>query len=187
MSDFDVTPPFTIQEMTVDTIDEAALSRKQGWIDTYVDAEHGITKAWVEHYFAEKLAPAGVEARKKRLLEGKAAGTFNAWVALDINGKVIGSSTAFTRPDGVQDLASIYVDKAWHGSGVGAQLMQTVIDWFDPDKPIELGVVTYNGRAQAFYRKWGFKEIPKSETIFAEKLPEIRMIRNPQNQQEGAQ
>ena len=187
MSNVDAAPQFTIEEMTVDTIDEAALSRKQGWIDTYVDAEHGVTEEWIESYFAEKLAPAGVEARKKRLIEGKAAGTFNAWVALDARGKVVGSSTAFTRPDGIQDLASIYVEKGWHGTGVGAQLMQTVINWFDPDKPIELGVVTYNARAQAFYRKWGFEPIPNSETIFAEKLPEIRMKRNPENHQEGAQ
>ena len=55
--------------------------------------------------------------------------------------------------------------------------MQKIIEWSDPTKPIELGVVTYNARARAFYKKWGFEEIPGSETLFDNKIPEIKMIR----------
>lgn len=44
-------------------------------------------------------------------------------------------------------------------------------------KPIDLEVVTYNGRAKAFYRKYNFDEIPGTEVLFAEKIPVITMIR----------
>jgi ribosomal protein S18 acetylase RimI-like enzyme len=71
----------------------------------------------------------------------------------------------------------MYVATAWHGKGVGSALMQEVIDWFDAKKPIELGVVAYNERAKAFYRKWGFEEVADSESLFDDKIPEIRMVR----------
>ena len=61
---------------------------------------------------------------------------------------------------------SLYVDKNWHGTGMASELMQRVVDWFDDTKPIELGVVAYNERAKAFYKKWGFEEIPNTETLF---------------------
>lgn len=47
-------------------------------------------------------------------------------------------------------MGSLYVDKAWHGQGVGGALMQKVIEWADPEEPVELGVVIYNERAKAF-------------------------------------
>ena len=71
----------------------------------------------------------------------------------------------------------MYVEKNWHGKGVSTALMQKAIDWFDTTKPIELGVVQYNERAKAFYRKWGFEEVPNSETLFADKIPSILMVR----------
>lgn len=185
MSDSEPRPAFTLEEMTVDTIDAATLSRKQSWLDTYVNEGLGVTKEWIEKYFVDKLSPDAHEARKERFLKGKNDGAFNAWVARSEQGEVIGSTTFFVKEDGTQELASIYVDTAWHGTGVGAQLIEKVIAWFDSSKPIELGVVTYNERAKAFYRKWGFEEIPNSETKFADLLPEIRMIRKPSNQQEG--
>ncbi|MNQ66715.1 hypothetical protein D3C85_812140 [compost metagenome] len=58
--------------------------------------------------------------------------------------------------------------------------MQKIIDWLDESKPIVLGVVAYNERAKAFYRKWGFVEIPGSEALFDNKIPEIMMSREPQ-------
>jgi GNAT superfamily N-acetyltransferase len=86
-------------------------------------------------------------------------------------------TTPYYDNHGIQHVGSLYVDKNWHGKGVGAALMQKVIEWFDPTKPIELGVAVYNERAKAFYRKWGFEEIPGSESLFADKIPEIRMVR----------
>ena len=56
--------------------------------------------------------------------------------------------------------------------------MQKVLEGFDPKKPVELGVVAYNERAKAIYRKWGFEEVQGSEKLFDNLIPEVTMIRN---------
>jgi GNAT superfamily N-acetyltransferase len=98
-------------------------------------------------------------------------------VAKDADGTIIGVTTPYIDENGIQHVGSLYTDKRWHGKGVGAKLMEKVIAWSDPTKPIELGVATYNERAKAFYRKWEFEEIPGSDMLFDDKIPEIKMIR----------
>ncbi|MFZ1250775.1 MAG: GNAT family N-acetyltransferase [Candidatus Microsaccharimonas sp.] len=183
-AEYEPAPRFEINEMTVDEIDEASLMRMQSWIDTYVNVEYGVDETWIRERFKEKLDPATKHLREDRFTSALAAGTFKAWVARDRKGELIGSTTPFISEDGTQRIGSIYVDEAWHGNGVGAQLMQRVIDWFDPAKPIQLEVVSYNERAKAFYKKWGFQEVPGSEALYDGKIPEIRMIRQPESGRE---
>lgn len=57
------------------------------------------------------------------------------------------------------ELVRLYVDSAFHGTGVGARLMQACLDaarelGYDT---MYFGVWEHNPRAQAFYRKWGFE------------------------------
>lgn len=181
-NEFEPVPHFEIEEMTVEDVDAATEKRKQSWIDTYVNEEFGVTREWIEEYFADKLSDENKQKRHDRFIANKESGNFNAWVARNEAGEIIGSVTPFIEPNGIQRVGSIYIDKEWHGKGVATQLMQKIIDWFDPDKPIELGVVTYNERAKAFYRKWGFEEIEGSETLYADKIPEVRMIRKASNE-----
>jgi ribosomal protein S18 acetylase RimI-like enzyme len=58
-------------------------------------------------------------------------------------------------------LARLYADKGWIGSGVGAALMRACIA--DVQKRqgdgIWLGVWEKNGRAIRFYRQWGFRQV----------------------------
>lgn len=182
-SEFEPTPRFVIDEMQPDEIDAATLMRMQSWIDTYSNPDLGITSEWIEERFAQQLLPESRQIRLERFSRNKAAGTFNAWAAHDEAGNIIGVTTPFITPEGKQKIGSIYVDKDWHGTGVGNQLMQKAVDWLDPTKPIYLGVATYNDRAKAFYRKWSFEEIPDSEELYDEKIPQIMMIRQPQNTQ----
>lgn len=177
-------PHFTIDEQQVDEIDEATIMRRDSWIDTYENPELDVTREWIEDHFSDSLSEEKREAREKRFVDAKARGTFNAWVAHDDDGRIIGATTPFLQPDGTQRLGSIYVNKLWLGKGVGAQLMQKAIDWLDSSKPIELGVVTYNERAKAFYRRWGFVEIPNSEDIYAGILPQVHMVRQPMQDKE---
>lgn len=170
-------PKFTISEMTQEDIDAATEMRLASWLDTYPSAEHGVERGWIEERNRQQRSPEIAASRRERFNAGKMKKTLQAWVARDVSGKIVGSTTPFIDEDGSQHVGSLYVDKAWHGTGVGSSLMQKVIDWFDPTKDIELGVVSYNERAKAFYRKWGFKEVISSETLFAEKIPEVKMIR----------
>lgn len=166
-------PRFTITELTAETIDEANEMRLQSWLDTYVNEELGITREWIEARNKDQMSDEVRARRLERLKDPKSAG----WVALDGAGKVIGVATPYIDEEGRQHVGSLYVDRAWHGAGVGGRLMQKVIDWCDPNKPIELGVVVYNERAKAFYRKWKFREVLGSEELFDNKIPEVKMIR----------
>lgn len=170
-------PQFTIAEMTIDMMDEVTDMRLESWLDTYVNEEVGVTREWLEARNQEQKAPKLQRLRRERFTSGKAHGTYNAWVALDGEGRVIGAATPFIDEDGRQHVGSLYVDKKWHGTGAAAQLMQKILEWFDSAKSVELGVVTYNERAKAFYRKWGFAEVPGSETLFVDKIPEIMMVK----------
>ncbi len=63
------------------------------------------------------------------------------------------SGPASEDADTPQQLFVLYVYAAFHGSGVGAALLDAVID---PTAPASLWVADPNPRAQAFYRKNGF-------------------------------
>ena len=168
-------PNFEIQPVTPGDLDEATEMRLQSWLDSYVNDEIGVTQEWIENRNRLQMTDEKRQIRLERLTEPNTA----FYIAKDFSGKIIGVTSPYTDPEGIQHVGSLYVDKQWHGKGVGSALMQKVVDYFDPAKPIELGVVIYNERAKAFYRKWGFKEVPGSESLFADKIPEIKMIRNP--------
>lgn len=168
---------YTITEMQPEDIEAATQMRLQSWIDTYVNEEHGISREWVEKRNRAQLSNEKVKLRLERLLMGRAQGTFNAWVAKGVEGDIIGSTTPFIDEDGTRHLGSLYVDKAYHGTGVAHELMQKAMDWLGAENDIELGVVVYNERAKAFYRKWDFEEVVGSENLFADKIPEVKMVR----------
>ncbi len=78
------------------------------------------------------------------------------------------------------ELARLYVSKEWLGRGVGEALMRACIDEARQagHQTLWLGVWEHNGRAQAFYRKWDFREI--GEHVFqlgADRQTDILMER----------
>lgn len=166
---------FTIERMTRETILAANEVRLQSWLDTYVNDRYGVTLEWIEARNKSQLTPEAMERRFKQMEEFGAG-----WVAI-VDGKVVGSATPYTDRKGVQHVGSLYVDKKYHGTGIGSALMQKIIEGFDDSKPIVLSVVTYNERAKAFYRKWGFKEVEGSDRLFDNTIPEVDMIRQSEN------
>lgn len=168
--------PFVIERTTPETIEEATEMRLQSWLDTYVNDKFGVTRQWIEDRNKLQMS----DAYRKRRLELLSNPKLQSWIAKDESGKVIGMTSPYTDTNGIQHVGALYVDKEWHGKGVSGQLMQKVIDFLDPTKPIELTVVAYNERAKAFYRKWGFQEVPGSESLFDDKIPEVKMVRSAQ-------
>jgi ribosomal protein S18 acetylase RimI-like enzyme len=59
------------------------------------------------------------------------------------------------------ELVRLYVLREWLGRGIGEQLMRACVDEARQTgyETLWLGVWERNGRAQAFYRKWDFREI----------------------------
>lgn len=166
-------PGFTIDQMTPEDVEEATEMRLQSWLETYPNDEVGVSKEWVEERNQAQRSESKNAARRDRLADPNAAG----WVARDRQGKIIGVTNPFTDENGVQHVGSLYVDSHFHGGGVGGALMQRIVDYFDDTKPIELHVVEYNERAKAFYRKWGFVEVENSRSLFDDKIPEVKMVR----------
>jgi GNAT superfamily N-acetyltransferase len=180
--EYEPAPRFEVMEMTVEDIEPTTEMRLQSWLDTYVNEAAGVTYEWVAGRNEVQRSTAKQASRVKRFTTGKQNGTFNAWVAKDQNGTIIGASTPFVEKEGRQRLGSLYVDKEWNGRGVGSALIQKAINWLDPSKPIYLEVVSYNKNAQRFYAKWGFEKIPDTDAVFEELIPEFTMIRKAQNE-----
>jgi len=154
-------------------IDAATEMRLQSWLDTYPNDVANVSREWIEQRNNEQRSDEKKQARINRFLHENNVG----WVAKDEHGSVIGVTTPYIDEQGVQQVGSLYVDKKYLGLGVASELMKRVMEYFDTNKLIELSVVSYNERAKAFYRKWGFKEVPDSESLFDDKIPEIKMIR----------
>jgi GNAT superfamily N-acetyltransferase len=59
------------------------------------------------------------------------------------------------------ELKRFYVDKPWQGKGLASRLMEAVLEYARTRDARELwlGVWERNVRAQAFYRKQGFREV----------------------------
>lgn len=64
------------------------------------------------------------------------------------------------------ELVRLYVSREWLGRRVGETLMRACLDeaWRAGYETIWLGVWERNARAQAFYRKWNFRDV--GEHIF---------------------
>ena len=164
---------FTISTMTPEDVRAATYMRLQSWLDTYVNEDHGVSREWIEEHNKQKSTDEAIE-RRIVMLGGKNSKGFIAKDEYDV---IIGAAMPYQDTKGIQHVGSLYVDKVWHGKGVGGALMKEIINWSNPGLPIILSVATYNERAKAFYRKWGFVEIPGSNALFDDKIPEIKMIR----------
>lgn len=59
------------------------------------------------------------------------------------------------------ELARLYVERAWHGRGVGEALMRRVIEQGRErgGRTLWLGVWEHNPRARAFYARWEFAAV----------------------------
>lgn len=102
----------------------------------------------------------------------------NAAVAVHED-KVIGIAMSGPAPEQAeeqQELFVLYAYAAFHGSGVGAALLNEVIS---PSTPAVLWVADPNPRAQAFYRKNGF--IADGTVKIEDDVKDVRMVRTHTN------
>lgn len=96
---------------------------------------------------------------------GYLASGAKAWLAEAETGQAPIGFALLTAPDlqcareGDIELKRIYALSRFHGSGLGADLMQTVIDGAKGFERLLLGVYRDNSRAIAFYKKHGFDPV----------------------------
>jgi RimJ/RimL family protein N-acetyltransferase len=177
MKETEPIPPYTISPMVLDDTEGMYNLLRSGHRDTYVNEALGITAEKVDQRFTKSTA----EERRARNEQRIDDPNNQVWVAKDEQQNVIGMVAPRIEEDGTRRLGALYVVKDWQGKGIAHELMAKAIDWLDGEhNDIKLGVVTYNERAKAFYRKYGFEEVPNSETLFDELIPEVFMLRKAQ-------
>lgn len=88
-----------------------------------------------------------------------------AWIAeaqpggAPIGFALVGAPDLTAAQDGDIELKRIYALSRFHGSGLGAALMQQALNAASGYRRLLLGVYAKNDRALAFYRKQGFSDI----------------------------
>lgn len=92
-----------------------------------------------------------------------------------LNNKVVGFVLVKHPVDAMPEIDWLIVGSAHHGSGIAGALLEHALQWIGPALDIKLGVLTYNARAIAFYRKFGFEEAGPMEDDM--KIPRLMMIR----------
>jgi ribosomal protein S18 acetylase RimI-like enzyme len=111
------------------------------------------------------------------------------WIAEDPGGAAVGYAMLrrAAGADGVPELDAaevqrLYVDKPWHGRGVGEALMSACVDhashtWHS--SVIWLGVWQLNPRAIAFYRKMGFESVGTQTFTLGDDVQRDYVMRRP--------
>lgn len=149
----------------------------QSWRDTYPNEANGVSQEWVEAEIASWYEPIARkkwhDAYKDTLRDPihffyRVARTAD----MQVIGFVGGNKLPFS-----QELRNLYVDKKYHGTGIAHELLQQFLAWADPASPIILDVASYNDRAIAFYKKYGFKILPHSQKLLHDTIPTITMRR----------
>lgn len=167
---------YTIRNATEADVPAILKMHAQSWLDTYPNESAGVSREWVQKRIDRWMNDEGIEKRRERVRQALKSDDLLYMVAEDDRGEIIGMISPY-RDENVQRIGAIYVAKEHHGSGVAQLLMDRILSWADPKRPIELQVASYNERAKAFYRKQGFKEVEDSERIVHDTLPAITMIR----------
>ena len=169
-------PRYTIRDARPEDAEAIIAMHAQSWLETYPNKEAGVTEDWVRERTDRWSTEENLE--KRRDIIRRCKGNPNAFyrVAENDKGEIVGMAAPF-RNETVQRVGAINVKKSYQGTGLAQGLMDQIIEWMDTRRPLQLEVASYNERAKAFYRKYGFEEVSGSERISHEILPTITMER----------
>lgn len=145
------------------------------WLDTYPNEAAGVSYEWVKDRTDKWSTAEKIVARRERIAQSRKDPNYMYKIAVTADGTVVGLACPF-RDEIAQRVGGLYVDKAYQGKGLGSLLMNEILKWADPKRPLELEVATYNERAKSFYRKYGFSEVEGSERLY-DVIPIVEMIR----------
>jgi ribosomal protein S18 acetylase RimI-like enzyme len=102
--------------------------------------------------------------------------------------RVAGTSAGFVIVDrgaaGCPEIDWLIVAPEYHGRGVAQALMGAALAWLGDETDIRLGVIHYNARALAFYRKYGF--VDTRRVSGSHRIPRRLLVRPRSRAGEGA-
>ncbi len=127
-------------------------------------------KATAATFYREGLSPPQLAANR-RIVEishdccvAAARNEHQRLAAAFVGQRLAGYVIATRHRDDDLELDWLMVEPSFHGAGVGAALMQAGVEWLGERKPLWLNVISYNERAIAFYRRFGFEIDPNATT-----------------------
>lgn len=164
-----------IRDTTLDDVPKLRAMHGASWRKTYPNKEHGISQEWVDAHTFAWVTPEELE-KSKEYFKGVFGNPSHLHKVAIYNAEVVGFIHVIENEEKYY-LGAFYVDEQFHGTGLAQRLMEIILQWTGSQKPIYLEVVAYNERAKAFYRKYNFSEVPGTEALLAEKIPDITMIR----------
>ena len=138
------------------------------WHETY---DQLLSKAALE-----KLQPARLAAMWRRF---SSQGPDYRQVAALVDGEIVGFAGSGPSRDEdkptPRELYFIYLLDAYHGTGIGQQLFDAVVD----DGPSSLWVAEMNPRAHSFYKRNGYAPDGhnQDQEVLGEQLHEVRLVR----------
>lgn len=150
----------------------------KAWLSTYPNEKLGITVDDIEHRYKDAFSGERLKKREKII---SALEPNEKYIIAKDGDKVVGMCYAVIHEDKNQ-LQAIYILPEYHGKGIGTNLWETILPFFDKSKDIYVEVADYNEKAIGFYKKLGFVDTGKrfSDERFRMKsgaiLPEMEMV-----------
>jgi ribosomal protein S18 acetylase RimI-like enzyme len=122
---------------------------------------------------AERTAREALDRTDRAIFSAKEDGILAGFVIVD------------AKDAAMPEIDWLIVAPAWQGKGVAGRLMEQALEWIHLRQgsggqegegvPVQLGVIHFNERAIAFYKKWGFEDTGR--IVGRHKIPRRLMIR----------
>jgi ribosomal protein S18 acetylase RimI-like enzyme len=158
--------PWTIERPTLDDLDEMGRVHVRVWQEAYA----GLMPSG----YLESLDPAAGPARwRERIRDPNGVEWWLARDELGIAGMATSGPPRDDDPPAPLELYAINVLRRAHGTGLADELMARAIG----DRPAYLWVLDGNARAQAFYRRHGFRDEGGRKPEPHTGVVEMRMVR----------
>jgi GNAT superfamily N-acetyltransferase len=170
-------PEWTIQP--AEPADAALLARMhaESFRAAYLHHDGSARDEQVLAEAADFESPERVETRAQLILRALANSDEEFYAqALDQRDMPIGLAYGF-KDDDSAELGALYITPEYFSRGLGQALASSFLAWCDPEKPVTLGVVEDNSRAQRFYRRLGFVASNDPRESYYDFLPEVTMIK----------
>ncbi|MDP1625040.1 MAG: GNAT family N-acetyltransferase [bacterium] len=148
------------------------------WLETYPNAEHGITVDDIEDKFEDSYS---AERFEKMSAHIRQLPTNEKYLVAETDGKIVGLAR-LVKKDEHNALQAIYVLPEYQGKGIGTMLWKEGRKGFESSKDFVVDVAEYNSEAISFYKSLGFEETGMSFTEERHRMksgaiiPETRLL-----------
>jgi ribosomal protein S18 acetylase RimI-like enzyme len=122
---------------------------------------------------AERTAREAVDHPHRAIFVAKDDGKLAGFVIVDLQPAL--SRAVAHEDEKMPEIDWLIVGPEWQGKGVAGRLMEQALAWAGAGVPVQLGVIHFNARAIAFYKKWGFEDTGR--IVGRHKIPRRLMVR----------